>query len=215
MCAFPGMTYYKHFSEPLSKRSCTDVCCLFIFIGFLVGWALVGCYGKMLTIFLQQRRHLVDFSQFVSIPAFKYGNLDRVIIPADMAGRKCGIDSTVIDKPYLFFFDLRKCTDIMTPFVGCQTPQVCVDKCPTTGFSFDMNVCKDNFDATLDKLICRLGVDKQQMLSCDDIKTQINSENCAKWYLESEPGKFSTFWIFFFIFLNFISVFSWLPFLLL
>lgn len=31
---------------PVKNRSCTDIFCLIIFIAFLVGWAIIGFYGK-------------------------------------------------------------------------------------------------------------------------------------------------------------------------
>lgn len=129
----------------------------------------------------------------VFVSALKNGDLDRVLVPTDTEGRKCGIDSVVIDKPYLFFFDLAKCVDASVPFVGCRTPQVCVSECPKTDFLFDRSKCLQDFDGTLNRLICRLDVDKRQLRTCNDIETHINDEKCAKWYLESKSCKYIEF----------------------
>lgn len=40
------LKYDVNFRGPLSKRSCTDVCCLFIFIVFCVAWGCIARYGK-------------------------------------------------------------------------------------------------------------------------------------------------------------------------
>lgn len=55
------LTYDKNFKGPLTKRSCTDVICLLIFIAFLVCWGVVGYYGKRFS-FLQ---FLFKFANFV------------------------------------------------------------------------------------------------------------------------------------------------------
>lgn len=132
-------------------------------------------------------------------------------MPTDSDGRKCGIDSAVTDKKYLFFFDLAKCIDASVPFVGCRTPQVCVERCPKTRFLFDFNACRQDFSTTLRKLICRMDVDKSQIRSCDDIETKINEDKCAKWYLESKSCKFSkkknSFWFYFCSYLLFEFMF--------
>lgn len=41
-----ALKYDKNFTGPLSKRSCTDVLCLLIFIVFLGCWGFVGFYGE-------------------------------------------------------------------------------------------------------------------------------------------------------------------------
>lgn len=42
-----ALKYDKNFKGPLSKRSCTDLICLFIFIVFLGCWGFVGYWGKL------------------------------------------------------------------------------------------------------------------------------------------------------------------------
>lgn len=46
-------------------------------------------------------------------------------MPKDSQGARCGLDSHVKDKQYLFFFDLTKCFGPDVLFTGCNTPQVC------------------------------------------------------------------------------------------
>ncbi|EDS26040.1 ctl2 [Culex quinquefasciatus] len=87
------------FKGPLSKRSCTDIPCLFLFAAFLAGWGFVAYY------------------------ALHHGDLDRLLVPTDSKGLKCGVDSEVQDKPYLFFFDISECAKYDVPLYGCKTPQ--------------------------------------------------------------------------------------------
>ena len=44
--------------------------------------------------------------------------------PTDSEGYKCGYDANVLDKKYLYFFDLSKCASPQTLLNGCDTPQV-------------------------------------------------------------------------------------------
>jgi choline transporter-like protein 2/4/5 len=54
----------------------------------------------------------------------KYGDPEKLSIPADTQGRMCGIDEEVKGKPDLFFFDLTKCAQTDVIINGCATPQV-------------------------------------------------------------------------------------------
>uniref|UniRef100_A0A8D8GSB1 CTL-like protein 2 n=1 Tax=Culex pipiens TaxID=7175 RepID=A0A8D8GSB1_CULPI len=151
------------FKGPLSKRSCTDIPCLFLFVAFLAGWGFVAYY------------------------ALHHGDLDRLLVPTDSKGLKCGVDSEVQDKPYLFFFDISECAKYDVPLYGCKTPQVCVSKCPAEQFGFELNACNA---ATLDtfrsKLICDQTVPKDS-LSCSEIQDNIDRGHCARYYLKSVP----------------------------
>ncbi|XP_039450769.1 choline transporter-like 2 isoform X2 [Culex pipiens pallens] len=151
------------FKGPLSKRSCTDIPCLFLFVAFLAGWGFVAYY------------------------ALHHGDLDRLLVPTDSKGLKCGVDSEVQDKPYLFFFDISECAKYDVPLYGCKTPQVCVSKCPADQFGFELNACNA---ATLDtfrsKLICDQTVPKDS-LSCSEIQDNIDRGHCARYYLKSVP----------------------------
>ncbi|XP_031621566.1 CTL-like protein 2 isoform X4 [Contarinia nasturtii] len=156
--------YDQNFKGPLSKRSCTDVCCLFIFIVFLCCWGFVA--------------------QF----AIKNGDLDRLLVPTDSSGRKCGVDNGVVNEPYLLFFNLEKCIDPTVPLFGCKTPQVCVRECPTTTFIFDKYQCNPStFPSIRDKLICQKNENKFDIRDCDDIQNRVDRGSCASWYLPSKP----------------------------
>lgn len=64
------------------------------------------------------------FYVFFCLPGFKLGDPQRLLHPTDSNGRTCGVDETVKDKPFLFYFDLTKCADPSVLIKGCQTPQV-------------------------------------------------------------------------------------------
>ena len=61
----------------------------------------------------------------------------RIIYPTDSKGRLCGVDPAVQDKPFLLFFDLTRCLQIISvaeiisgnfdasTLFTCPTPQVC------------------------------------------------------------------------------------------
>lgn len=151
------------FKGPLSKRSCTDIPCLFLFVAFLAGWGFVAYY------------------------AIHHGDLDRLLVPTDSKGLKCGVDSEVQDKPYLFFFDISKCANYDVPLYGCKTPQVCVRECPNEQFAFDSSSCNAvTLEAIRTKLICDQTVQKDT-LSCSQIQENIDKGFCAKYYLKSVP----------------------------
>ncbi|XP_055533515.1 choline transporter-like 2 isoform X1 [Wyeomyia smithii] len=151
------------FKGPLSKRSCTDIPCLFLFFAFLVCWGGVAYY------------------------AFLKGDLDRLLVPTDSAGLKCGVDSVVQHEPYLVFFDISECAKYDVPLYGCKTPQVCVSQCPAEEFTFLAEMCNANSLETIrSKLICDRLVQKDQ-LNCNDIQTHIDRGRCAKYYLKSVP----------------------------
>ncbi|XP_045469357.1 choline transporter-like 2 isoform X2 [Harmonia axyridis] len=94
------------FNGPLKYRSCTDVVFLMLFIVFIGCWIGIALY------------------------AFGNGNTSAVLAPKDSNGLRCGVDDVVQNKKYLFFFDILKCVNPSVPFLGCPTPQVCVENCP-------------------------------------------------------------------------------------
>lgn len=110
-------------------------------------------------------------------------------MPRDTDGYQCGQDSEVVDKKYLLFFDLAKCADPLVPLNGCPTPQTCVSECPSSNFVHNMETCRQNFGVYKAKLICTRQVDKNTITSCNDVQTLIEKDQCAKWYLKSEPCK--------------------------
>jgi len=163
------LRFDPRFKGPLEKRSCTDVICLLLFIAFL------GCWG------------------FVGYFAYQHGELDRILVPSDSNGLRCGVDSEVLDKPHLVFFDLAKCADPRVPLTGCNTPQVCVSNCPNETFIFNLNDCQRGGAATFgqirNKLICDIKVNKERDIrSCDDINRLVEASRCARWYLRGESS---------------------------
>lgn len=118
--------------------------------------------------------------------------MDRLLVPTDSNGRKCGVDNGVVDLPYLLFFNLEKCIDPRVPLFGCKTPQVCVKECPSTTFIYDEYQCNERtFEEIRQKLICQMNVNKNEIRSCGDINYQIKHEDCARWYLPSKPCKYT------------------------
>ncbi|XP_025834918.1 CTL-like protein 2, partial [Agrilus planipennis] len=154
-------TYDPSFKGPLERRSCTDVLCLLLFIVFLVCWALIG--------FL----------------ALTKGNISVLINPKDSNGNICGVDSDVIDRPYLVFFDLTRCIsrDVLT--TGCPTKQVCVSQCPEVFFSFSLNA-SSNGNYNRSYMICEGGVQPNNYALA---VSWVAQSKCASWYLPSKSGK--------------------------
>ncbi|XP_055842030.1 choline transporter-like 2 isoform X3 [Episyrphus balteatus] len=157
------LQYDRKFKGPLSKRSCTDVFCLLIFVIFLAAWCYIGNY------------------------AIKNGDLNKLLVPTDSFNRKCGVDATVKDKKYLFFFNLEKCIDPLVPITGCPTPQVCVAECPTETFVWDNVKNKLSLDDLKKKLICQTEAYKMSINSIADAEKAIVSNRCARWYVKSKP----------------------------
>lgn len=62
----------------LTHRRCTDVCCCFLFLAFLVGWGFIAVLGRVPVL----RRH--------NRLAFIWGKPERLIHPTDSRGRICG-----------------------------------------------------------------------------------------------------------------------------
>lgn len=118
----------------------------------------------------------------------KNGDLDRLLVPTDSSGRKCGIDNGVYDKPYLLFFNLEKCVDPRVPLFGCKTTQVCVKECPKESFVY--NHCSpQTLDQIRRKLICKDEIDRWTIHSCEQLDIHMKNEECASWYLESNSCK--------------------------
>ncbi|XP_023308871.2 choline transporter-like 2 [Lucilia cuprina] len=145
------------------KHSCTDVHCLLIFICFIIGWIYIATY------------------------ALSQGNLNKLLIPTDSKNAKCGLDSGVRDKKMLFFYNLDKCLDPLTPITGCNTKQICVKECPKTSFIWQENTDQTNLSTLKEKLICDSTVNKQKLKSLLDVKKSIENDLCSGWYLESKP----------------------------
>ncbi|XP_061511125.1 choline transporter-like 2 isoform X4 [Anopheles gambiae] len=158
------LKYDPDFKGPLSKRSCTDLPCLFLFVTFLCAWGYVAYY------------------------AVQHGDLNRLLVPIDSDGRKCGVDSEVRDEPYLVFFNITECAKIDVPISGCSTTQVCVSQCPNQDFDFESANCNpSNVNEIRSKLICKQNVKKSDLTTCQIIRQYIKSQRCAQTMQKSTP----------------------------
>ena len=99
----------KSGTGPIKDRSCTDVICLGLLIGFLVVWVMIAAWGV------------------------KHGDPSKLMFPTDSFGNICG-RGKFESKQYLMFFDLTKCLSLAA-IAGCPTPQVCVEECPQDNYS--------------------------------------------------------------------------------
>uniref|UniRef100_A0A0A9ZCJ5 Choline transporter-like protein n=1 Tax=Lygus hesperus TaxID=30085 RepID=A0A0A9ZCJ5_LYGHE len=161
-------TPLKHdpqFNGPRPNRSCTDVIFLLLFFCFLGAWGYVAFYG------------------------FQNGDPERFLRATDSLGRKCGVDSEVLDKPYLFFFDLTACAKPQTLLSGCDTPQVCVKECPKTNWnSLPYRRGIEPFDRSVqDSLICVNDQIKNRVTSATELEKAVSENKCASWYMSSRP----------------------------
>uniref|UniRef100_A0A914DSU6 Choline transporter-like protein n=1 Tax=Acrobeloides nanus TaxID=290746 RepID=A0A914DSU6_9BILA len=155
-----------------SDRKCTDVCCCFLFLVFLVGWGVIA------------------------VLAFLWGKPERLIHPTDSRGRICGFNRPgaydLSSKPYLLFFDLTKCVSFVTVLTGCPTPQICVSKCPTEYFSYlqlqQLYFTQQyaEFRREVDNnLICSDAVDKSRITDFTTVHNYVMAEECAPYTLKS------------------------------
>lgn len=178
------LRYDRNFQGPRQKnRSCTDVPCLLVFVLFLTGWGFIARY------------------------AFKNGDLNQIMSPTDSLNRKCGLDSGVLGKSNLFFFDLSKCINPSVPLTGCPTPQVsgchffpktissersilsqvCVRTCPSEDFMWDEMQNRFGFEELRSRLICQSEEQKLALRNKNDIERAIKNDWCARSYMKSEP----------------------------
>lgn len=153
-----------HFKGPCKRRSCTDIFCLILFVAFIAAWVAIAAY------------------------AYKNGDPQRLILPTDSMNRKCGVDSSVLSKPYLVFLDLTKCVDLTVPLNGCPTTQVCVEECPQENFLLSLYTDQDDFEQIRSKLIC--DVDTASIKNLAEAKLLAQNNQCAEWYLKSQPCEY-------------------------
>ena len=113
-------------------------------------------------------------------------------MPRDTDGYQCGKDSEVIDKKYLAFFDLSKCADPLVPLNGCPTPQTCVTECPKTNFVHKIETCREDFALYKSRLLCKRKTNMDAIKNCNDVDSFISQDQCARWYLKSEPCKLTS-----------------------
>ncbi|XP_022906177.2 choline transporter-like 2 isoform X1 [Onthophagus taurus] len=147
------ISYNPDFNGPLKGRSCTDVICLLLFLVFIGCWIGIGIF------------------------AFVNGDPEKLLIPRDSYGSRCGYDAHVKDKPYLHFFDLTKCIDPSVPFTGCNTPQVCVKNCPKESYYHIENSNQNDKSKT----VCKYDINENESLD-----SLVKKGDCAKWVLKSE-----------------------------
>uniref|UniRef100_A0A646QCM2 Choline transporter-like protein n=1 Tax=Hemiscolopendra marginata TaxID=943146 RepID=A0A646QCM2_9MYRI len=160
------LRYDPDFNGPIKNRSCTDVICFAIFVTFIILWIIL------------------------SILAFRYGNPEMLAFPTDSEGNVCG-EGKFQDRPYLYFFDLTQCARPDVVF-GCPTPQVCIQKCPTTTYA---NIVSNPVDSVFlelslrdakqsfpDRVICKYNADENRKM-----KELIGADDCAKFIFDSDP----------------------------
>nr|CAD7396533.1 unnamed protein product [Timema cristinae] len=162
--------YDPTFKGPLNKRSCTDVICLGLFLVFVGAWIFVGYYVG------DCRCSVLGFTQ---------GDPSRLLLPTDSQGRKCGLDTDVIDKPYLFFFDLTRCIRSNVVLNGCPTPQVCVKSCPEQNFIYS-NL--SSLETIRQDIICKTSINVSSILTVDEFTGHVDREDCARYYLSSKAA---------------------------
>ncbi|XP_049698461.2 choline transporter-like 2 isoform X1 [Helicoverpa armigera] len=153
--------YDPNFNGPIHNRSCTDVLWLILFILFLGVWGYVGYYGMT------------------------HGSVQKLLAPIDSTGKRCGLDSGLIDKPYLVFFDISKCLSPGTPIVGCPTPQVCVNQCPTETKIFDKEMTESNFLQYRPSMVCTADINVNT-LTYAQARDYITQNKCASYVLQSQ-----------------------------
>lgn len=158
------LAFERNLQAPLwRKRSCTDVPCLLLFLVFIGAWAFIAVY------------------------AWRNGDLNKLVVPSDSFNKKCGIDSGVLDKKYLFFFNLDKCIDPLVPITGCPTPQICVEQCPQETFIWDTMKSQLSLEELKRKLICLTDADKLNIATKMDAQKAVDEERCTRWYIKSAP----------------------------
>jgi len=64
---------------PMQNRRCTDILCIFVFLGFVAAAVFVGIYSV------------------------ENGDPDRILTPYDADGRFCGKTPEVAEYPYLWY----------------------------------------------------------------------------------------------------------------
>ncbi|GLH00595.1 Ctl2 [Gryllus bimaculatus] len=152
------LQYDANFFGPRAKRSCTDIICFLLFFCFVVAWIVVG------------------------VIAFSQGDPVKIIAPTDSDGMRCGYDEEVIDKKYLFYFDITQCS-----LGSCNTPMVCVKKCPEELYIGAYYIHLNQPEQARDGAICRGNIP-----DLDNIGAALNNYDCAAWYLPTKSGCYIT-----------------------
>lgn len=157
--------YDPNFNGPIHNRSCTDVFWIILFLIFLGGWMYIGYYG------------------------YQNGNIEKLLAPMDSNGKRCGVDSGVINRKYLLFFNLANCLRPETPITGCPTPQVCVEECPQRTVKFIEQLTSANFNEMKREMVCIDGVNTETMTYSDALQ-YMNEDKCAGLILQSQSVLF-------------------------
>ncbi|CAJ0610405.1 unnamed protein product [Cylicocyclus nassatus] len=170
----PGK-HKKRFNPQLhTQRGCTDVACCFLFLLFTIGWGVVAAIG------------------------FLWGDAERLILPTDTAGRRCGgsrgISYNLTNRPYLYYFDMTKCISYTTALGGCQTPQMCVAACPTKYFSYlqlqSPTISGEDFRQTvMSSVYCLDEVNRSTITSFAILRSYVQQQKCASYTVKSAPGE--------------------------
>lgn len=104
-------------------------------------------------------------------------NIEKLNIPIDSDGYKCGKDLRVQNKPYVMFTDVQKC---LSPW-NCETKSVCVEKCPVKSFIFNFDKDKYN-DEVKKSMICSIDAEFSTYEKAADL---VIKGKCAAFYLDS------------------------------
>ncbi|ELU15407.1 hypothetical protein CAPTEDRAFT_224558 [Capitella teleta] len=145
--------YDPTFNGPIKNRSCTDVICCIMFLVFIVAFIIVGIW------------------------AFAMGDPRVLLYPSDSEGNICGYGDFE-NKPYVFFFDLLDCAKTGPAIIalGCPTPQICIEQCPSEFWSWQTHPLTAADDAAeRGRMICLPGIDPLNT-------TKICVESCPSTY---------------------------------
>lgn len=163
-----GKSYYTsepHVESPVTKkRSCTDPLCFLLFLAFIAGWVAVAVMG------------------------FMGGDISKVLYPTDSDGNICGAPGTLMaDRKALLMFDLSQCLNPAVLVTGCQTPHVCVEKCPDDNFSPLAEIKKPSpFGMSEGAIKAKMKpYCKPEDLADSSVETLIKDEICPPWWLKS------------------------------
>ncbi|CAH1786106.1 unnamed protein product [Owenia fusiformis] len=163
--------YDPNFNGPIANRGCTDIICCLLFIICILGMGVVGYF------------------------AYSRGDPSKLLYPTDTAGNMCGYGDFA-QKPNLVFFDLLVCARLNVGAVinGCPTPQVCVAECPRTYWTwypqyYLESVTPSNLISTViggrSDMICNYDVNP--LTSSKSVMQLIEDDDCAAYYVESQP----------------------------
>ncbi|KAL0850385.1 hypothetical protein ABMA28_012206 [Loxostege sticticalis] len=154
--------YDPDFQGPIHNRSCTDILWLILFLLFLGVWGFVGYYS------------------------IQNGDVQKLLAPIDTKGRRCGLDSGLVDKKYLVFFNIAQCLKPGTAITGCPTQQVCVKECPSKTVIFENELTPATFPALKQYMVCTDEVNMNDLTYTQAIN-YIQQERCASYVLRSTP----------------------------